>query len=308
MKYREYLQSDSWKALRKEARERSGNRCEFCGGSPDNVHHVQYPKGGYQNDTLENLIVVCESCHMKSHGIRGKKMTKALTVDFSGDSFCATEHDGKVFARFEDVRRILGFLSAHWETCRRELIQGEDWTLLSNPFTGKIEPFISESGVLIVGMRFGMNDQARNLRRKLADMAISGQQTAPVITNMGDAIIFIGQSIKALEEKVDAGLVEVNNRIDNEVEKLKVIVDDYQRASDYIRENNLDVSEKEFGMFVARAVKSRGCLKRADGWYSPAGERISYLHPAPDTLYKEINKWRKTVLAWAYSLMQAKAA
>ena len=308
MNYIEYMQSREWKTLRAKARERSHNKCEFCGGAPDNVHHVQYPKGGYQNDSLANLVVVCSSCHMKSHGIRGKEMTKALTVDFGGDSFCATEHEGKVFARFDDVRRILGFLSAHWETCRRELVDGEDWLLLSNPFTGKLEPFVSESGVLIVGMRFGMNDQARNLRRKLADMAIGSKQVAPVVTNMGDAIIFIGQSIKALEEKVDYNHTEVNNRIDREVEKLQVIVDDYQRTADYVRENGLSVDQAELGRFISKSVKKRGCISKPDGWFSPSGERISYRFPAPDTQFGYVNKWRKTIIAWAYGLMSEKAA
>jgi hypothetical protein len=119
---------------------------------------------------------------MKSHGIRGKEMTTALSVEFSGDQFCATEWEGKPFARFEDVRRILGFLSAHWATCQREVEEQTDWMLLENPFTRKIEPFLSESGVLILGMRFGMNDKARQLRRTLADMATNKTPIAKPLT------------------------------------------------------------------------------------------------------------------------------
>jgi hypothetical protein len=181
MRYEEYLKSDEWKHLRANARYRAKNRCEHCGGSPDHVHHVRYPKN-FKDDTLENLIVVCGSCHMKHHGIRGKEMTNALSIEFAGDQFCATEFEGKHFARFEDVRRILNFLSSHWATCQREIEEGTDWLLLENPFTGKIEPFLSESGVLILGMRFGMNDKAKQLRRTLADMATNKTPIAKPMT------------------------------------------------------------------------------------------------------------------------------
>lgn len=67
--YAKYLQSDEWKALRKQARERAGNTCEFCQGPPDHVHHVKYPKR-FSEDHVDNLVVVCETCHEKLHGIR----------------------------------------------------------------------------------------------------------------------------------------------------------------------------------------------------------------------------------------------
>lgn len=67
--YQRYLASPEWKELRAKARGRSGNKCEFCGGQPDHVHHVKYPKR-YKDDHLDNLVVACETCHAKLHGIR----------------------------------------------------------------------------------------------------------------------------------------------------------------------------------------------------------------------------------------------
>ena len=228
MNYREYMESPQWKALRAKARERARHKCEYCKGPPDSVHHVAYPKN-FKDDVLENLIVVCSSCHMKSHGIRGKEMTKALTVEFSGDQFCATECDGRPFARFEDVRRILGFLSAHWATCERELEEGTDWMLLENPFTGKVEPFLSESGVLILGMRFGMNDKAKGLRRMLADMAVNKTPIAVPLTPgeilklQAEQMIYLEKT--AEEAKTDCAAAKaIAERTQSEMDGIKALV------------------------------------------------------------------------------------
>ena len=68
-RYQEYLESDKWIELRRLARDRADNQCEFCGGSPDHVHHVRYPKR-YAEDHIDNLVVACEKCYRKMHGIR----------------------------------------------------------------------------------------------------------------------------------------------------------------------------------------------------------------------------------------------
>ncbi|QTA87080.1 DUF3276 family protein [Desulfonema magnum] len=67
--YADYLQSKHWEGLRKKALERADYKCELCKGSYAAVHHIRYPKK-YQGDHLDNLLVVCEKCHAKLHGIR----------------------------------------------------------------------------------------------------------------------------------------------------------------------------------------------------------------------------------------------
>lgn len=75
MKYQDYLNSDKWKELSTQARQRANNTCEFCGGSADHVHHVKYPENkDYSMDCLDNLVAVCEACHKLSHGIRTEKV------------------------------------------------------------------------------------------------------------------------------------------------------------------------------------------------------------------------------------------
>jgi RNA-directed DNA polymerase len=57
-----------WRNIRDEALERDGYQCVDC-GSRDNldVHHIQAKrKGG--TDTLDNLITLCEQCHVKRGG------------------------------------------------------------------------------------------------------------------------------------------------------------------------------------------------------------------------------------------------
>lgn len=68
MDYQDYLNSDEWKELRKQAYRRSKNRCELCNNTAHSVHHIKYPKH-YSQDKLKNLLVVCDSCHNKLHGL-----------------------------------------------------------------------------------------------------------------------------------------------------------------------------------------------------------------------------------------------
>lgn len=70
MRYEEYMQSAEWKALRGKCIRRAGGKCEFCGGAAVSAHHVRYPKNGYENDKLANLVAVCWRCQELSHGIR----------------------------------------------------------------------------------------------------------------------------------------------------------------------------------------------------------------------------------------------
>ena len=69
MKYNEYLKSEEWKELRKKAIDRDDGKCVFCNRRFREVHHVTYPKR-FSLDHIDNLLVVCEKCHRRLHGIR----------------------------------------------------------------------------------------------------------------------------------------------------------------------------------------------------------------------------------------------
>lgn len=66
--YKDYLQSEHWKFLRKEKLRKAVWRCELCGEkgwSNLNVHHKHYETVG--EEKLTDLIVLCKNCHSKHH-------------------------------------------------------------------------------------------------------------------------------------------------------------------------------------------------------------------------------------------------
>lgn len=68
MYYKKYIHTPEWKALRKEALERDLHRCRLCNSTEKlNVHHRVYPTDGWQNDNVDNLTTLCNSCHAKFH-------------------------------------------------------------------------------------------------------------------------------------------------------------------------------------------------------------------------------------------------
>lgn len=72
--YRAYLQSEVWKEKRKQVLDRAKGRCENCGIillDPD-VHHITYQRVG-GNETLEDLAVLCFSCHQGADKQRDMK-------------------------------------------------------------------------------------------------------------------------------------------------------------------------------------------------------------------------------------------
>ena len=68
--YREYLKSDKWKQKATRKRKQAGNKCQLCnkGTLTLHVHHRTYEN--IYKEKLADLIVLCEKCHEKFHGIR----------------------------------------------------------------------------------------------------------------------------------------------------------------------------------------------------------------------------------------------
>ena len=66
MPYKEYLQTDHWKSVRKQALFRAKYKCQLCSNKENlNVHHNTYKNRGEEKD--EDLIVLCQNCHGKFH-------------------------------------------------------------------------------------------------------------------------------------------------------------------------------------------------------------------------------------------------
>lgn len=62
MSYKEYLESEIWKANRVKALQRAGRRCAVCGSRGQlHVHHNTYENLG--RELPEDLCVLCSRCH-----------------------------------------------------------------------------------------------------------------------------------------------------------------------------------------------------------------------------------------------------
>lgn len=65
--YREYLMTDHWDGIRKDALRRAGYRCSTCNASvPLHVHHRTYENLG--REKASDVIALCAPCHSKFHG------------------------------------------------------------------------------------------------------------------------------------------------------------------------------------------------------------------------------------------------
>ena len=64
------LPMDEYKALCKRVLERDGWKCQNCGFRNNlHVHHIVY-RSHNGEDTMENLITVCNLCHDEIHAGR----------------------------------------------------------------------------------------------------------------------------------------------------------------------------------------------------------------------------------------------
>ena len=61
--YRAYLETETWKRLRREALERDGRRCRLCNAKGRlQVHHRYYPDV-LGTETVDALTTLCGRCH-----------------------------------------------------------------------------------------------------------------------------------------------------------------------------------------------------------------------------------------------------
>ena len=64
--YKDYLESELWAVIKRVVFKIRGYRCEICGTAKNlTVHHLTYDRIGAEE--LEDLLVVCKSCHRKIH-------------------------------------------------------------------------------------------------------------------------------------------------------------------------------------------------------------------------------------------------
>lgn len=77
--YREYLQSDKWKAIAQRRLEIDDFKCVCCGsrgttGSPLEIHHLSYKHLGNEQDRIyQDLCTVCHICHRQIHRLMSRQ-------------------------------------------------------------------------------------------------------------------------------------------------------------------------------------------------------------------------------------------
>lgn len=73
--HRQFIASPIWKSIRDSALSHYGTVCRSCGEYGTDVHHKTYARFGGQ-ERLEDLEVLCRSCHDAKHAIPRKKFTR----------------------------------------------------------------------------------------------------------------------------------------------------------------------------------------------------------------------------------------
>lgn len=67
MDYKEFLQTPYWKTISCFLKIKK-QKCEICGNAYNlHTHHKTYDHHGYELEYMEDLQVICETCHQKTH-------------------------------------------------------------------------------------------------------------------------------------------------------------------------------------------------------------------------------------------------
>lgn len=77
-KYRNYLQSDKWKAIARKRMSIDKYKCVSCGSrgtmaNPLEIHHLSY-KYLYNEETriFQDLVTLCHVCHKSTHAVMNR--------------------------------------------------------------------------------------------------------------------------------------------------------------------------------------------------------------------------------------------
>lgn len=65
--YNDYIKSDKWKEKSQEVLKKANFKCDMCGNTATEVHHLNYEHLG--DEPLEDLQPLCHECHKKIHTI-----------------------------------------------------------------------------------------------------------------------------------------------------------------------------------------------------------------------------------------------
>lgn len=88
--YREYLNSPEWAAIKAAIRDRD-KVCKDCGATSNlAVHHITYEHLKNEMEHLDDLILVCRTCHDFRHGFKASEYGKCFVNRDKGAEHVAT--------------------------------------------------------------------------------------------------------------------------------------------------------------------------------------------------------------------------
>ncbi|MFQ5628603.1 MAG: HNH endonuclease [bacterium] len=83
------MKSKKWEDRKKLALERANDKCEKCGAPSQAVHHKIYPKD-FEDDSLDNMQVLCNKCHYEIH--KSQIHSQRRAVLFSDSVLTGKQH------------------------------------------------------------------------------------------------------------------------------------------------------------------------------------------------------------------------
>ena len=106
--YQHYLISEKWRQVRNDYisfNYRVSSHCLFCCSETKlNFHHWTYPKD-WNKDSHENIILVCEECHMKLHDSKHGSNNKSFKeyMGYAMDRIFKSEDSHNWFYKKEET-------------------------------------------------------------------------------------------------------------------------------------------------------------------------------------------------------------
>lgn len=116
-RYRDYLNTDYWKAVSDAVKARANYRCSVC-NRPDNLaaHHRSYKHRGNELEHLEDLICLCTPCHTLFHVRQQQEKEKPKYDNVPGNGYSTI-----------GTRNRSGFVQVNHRNCHKIMCYKEAW-------------------------------------------------------------------------------------------------------------------------------------------------------------------------------------
>jgi len=121
MTYDEYLQSDTWKMLRKQRLEIDRCECVLCGKNAEHVHHRRYPNE-LGTETINDLVSLCSRCHKIYHEHQQRDHPEMQHCWFDDGCICIETEPGSAYVYHVFIQPPM-----HAKRCWLQLLRCKIW-------------------------------------------------------------------------------------------------------------------------------------------------------------------------------------